>query len=126
MLQVASIGGHQPTGWFAVYAATKSYVRDFSAALGFELKGTPVTITCLSPGGTLTEFTDVAHVQLGAIGRLSMMASRPVARAGVRGMLAGRREVVPGFVNKLAVLLAKFMPRWMVIRSAAGLLGRPK
>ncbi|MSP91411.1 MAG: SDR family oxidoreductase [Myxococcales bacterium] len=125
VLQVASIGGHQPTAWFAVYAATKSYVCDFSAALGFELQGTNVSVTCLSPGATVTEFSDVAQVQLGFVGKLAMMASRPVARVGVRGMLAGRREVVPGFVNKLAVLLAKFLPRWLVVRSAARLMGRP-
>jgi hypothetical protein len=44
----------------AVYAATKAFVLSFTEALWGELDGTGVSALALSPGGTKTEFFEVA------------------------------------------------------------------
>ena len=60
ILNVSSIGAYQPVPKFATYAAGKAYVRNFSEALSFELAGDGVRVCCLCPGGTATEFAEVA------------------------------------------------------------------
>src|SRR5713226_732611 len=56
IMNVASTAGFQPGPLMAVYYASKAYVISFSEALANELKGSGVTVTCLCPGATDTEF----------------------------------------------------------------------
>jgi short-subunit dehydrogenase len=60
ILNVASVGAYMPVPSYATYAAGKAYVRNFTEALAFELRGTPVHVCCLNPGATATELMDVA------------------------------------------------------------------
>ncbi|MGH8482195.1 MAG: SDR family NAD(P)-dependent oxidoreductase [Nevskiaceae bacterium] len=110
MLQVASIGAYQPSPTYAAYSAAKSYVRSFSQALNFELRGTGVSSTVISPGITATEFLKVSGQKPTAYQRLMMMSSAEVARIGVRAMLKGRYSIVPGFLNWLTALFTMVTP----------------
>jgi short-subunit dehydrogenase len=110
MLQVASIGAYQPSPTYAAYSAAKSYVRSFSQALNFELRGSGVSSTVVSPGVTATEFLQVSGQKTTAYQRLMMMTSAEVAAIGVRAMLQGRYSVVPGFLNWLAALMTMITP----------------
>lgn len=110
MLQVASIGAYQPSPTYAAYSAAKSYVRSFSQALNFELRGTGVSSTVISPGITATEFLKVSGQKPTAYQRLMMMSSADVARIGIRAMLKGRYSVVPGFLNWLTALFTMVTP----------------
>lgn len=123
LLNVASIGAYQPVPMFAVYAAGKSYFRDFSEALAFELHGSAVSVTCLSPGGTWTEFSDTAGQTLPAMARLTMLSAAEVARQGLQAMFAGRRSVVTGWANKFTCLLADLLPRRLTTWAAAQAMG---
>jgi hypothetical protein len=68
-------------------------------------------VTVLSPGVVKTDFHRVAgHVDNRFKERTGMEAA-PVARAAVRGLLRGKAEVVPGFVNKTLVFTTRLMPR---------------
>jgi uncharacterized protein len=111
MLQVASIGAYQACPRYAVYGAAKSFVLHFSEALSYELRGTGVSSTALSPGATATEFFAVAGNRLTAYQRMMMMPSRKVAAAGVRAMLRRRSAVVPGFLNSLLAWSTRLAPR---------------
>src|SRR5271170_2823541 len=62
VLNVASTAAFQPGPLMAVYFATKAYVLHFSEALANELHGTDVTVTCLCPGPTATEFAKRAQI----------------------------------------------------------------
>jgi short-subunit dehydrogenase len=126
LLQVASIGAFQPVPGFASYAAAKSYVRDFSEALAVELQGTPLSVTCLCPGATATEFSEVAGQTHSTLARLTMLTAEQVARQGVRAMLARRRVVVTGLLNRLSCWLAPRVPRALAIWSARRALGLQK
>jgi len=110
MLQVASIGAYQPSPTYAAYSAAKSYVRSFSQALNFELRGSGVSSTAISPGITATEFLQVSGQRPTAYQRMMMMTSADVAAIGIKAMLKGRYSVVPGFLNWLTALFTMITP----------------
>src|SRR6201985_2742931 len=56
ILITGSIAGFMPGSFQAVYNGTKAFLNSFSFALREELKDTEVTVTCLMPGATETEF----------------------------------------------------------------------
>lgn len=117
ILNVASTAAFQPGPFMAVYYATKAYVLSLSEALAEEVRGTGVTVTCLCPGVTTTEFQQVAGVEDVPLtkGPLSMSAEA-VAEAGVRGMLRGKRLVIPGAHNKVGVQAVRLSPRAAVVK----------
>jgi short-subunit dehydrogenase len=59
---VGSIAGFMPGTYQAVYNGTKALLDSFSFALRAELKDSGVTVTCLMPGATETEFFDRADM----------------------------------------------------------------
>jgi short-subunit dehydrogenase len=126
VLNVASIAAYQPVPYFACYAATKSYVRDFSEALAKELERTNVSVSCLCPGGTRTEFSDLAGQTLGRLAESSMLEARAVAEKGLRAMLRRRRNRVTGWMNVLSCFLVRFVPRRAAAASAMLVLGPPR
>ena len=114
ILNVGSMAAYQPTPFFAAYGATKAYVRNFSESLAWELRESSVRVSCLSPGATRTEFTDVAGIDVPAFADRTQMESPDVVRRGIDGMLAGRPEIVPGFINRLTALVSRLAPRrWL-------------
>ncbi len=56
IINTASMAAFLPVGKFAVYAATKAYVLNFSLALRNELKKDGITVIALCPGQIDTEF----------------------------------------------------------------------
>lgn len=60
LLNVASLAAYFPLAHFAVYAATKAYVRSLSVALAAELEPRGILVHTLSPGPVRTEFAVVA------------------------------------------------------------------
>ncbi len=112
ILQVASIGAYQPSPTYAAYAAAKSYVLNVSQALHYELRGSGVSVTTVSPGVTATEFLQVAGQSPTLYQRLTMMNSREVARIGVEAMLRRQATVVTGWFNAVAVrVMYHLLPR---------------
>ncbi len=117
VLNVASTAAFQPGPFMAVYYATKSYVLSLSEALAEELSGTGVTVTCLCPGVTDTEFHAVAGTDAQPLtqGPLSMSAAA-VAEAGYRAMTRGKRLEVPGLHNKFGAASIRIAPRGVVLK----------
>jgi len=115
ILNVASTAAMQPLPYAAGYSAAKAYVLTFSEAVHQEVSGRGVTVTALCPGPVETEFWDVADWQV-AGGRSfekafpAKVSVKDVARAGVDGLDAGRRVVVPGLPMRAAMLAARYVP----------------
>lgn len=105
-----SIAGHIPAAFQAVYHASKAFIDSFAAALGNELKDTGVTVTCLKPGATDTEFFSRAGMEDTSVGQSSKDDPADVARTGWEAMKKGERSVVHGFMNKAQVLAAGILP----------------
>jgi short-subunit dehydrogenase len=110
VLQVASNGAYQPTPTYAVYSAAKSYVLSMGEAINFELRGTGVSVTVISPGVTATEFLKVSGQPISLYERVTLMDSKTVARIGIDSLLRRRASVVPGFVNSLVALSTRLFP----------------
>lgn len=114
VLNVASTAGFQPGPLMAVYYATKAYVISFSEAVAAEIDGSGVTVTCLCPGPTSTDFHQRAKITETPLFKANTMASADVARIGYRAMKKGKRLVVAGFKNRLLAALVPFGPRRVV------------
>ncbi len=122
ILNVASTTAYQAIPAMAVYAASKIFVLNFSRALRHELKGSNVSVSCLSPGTTSTEFMDRAGQQaLKKKAEKVAMKPESVARIAVRGMFKRKAEIIPGFINWFSVKVIPFMPKKLVENIAASI-----
>lgn len=127
ILNVASIAAYQPVPGMATYAATKAFVQSFSEALHAELAGTGVSCTTLSPGPVPTEWGDIAGVEddlAPGVPAFAKVSARSVARAAVRGMIAGRRSVVPGAVPKVLAAGGRVAPRTVLLPAVKLVAGK--
>jgi short-subunit dehydrogenase len=119
VLNVASTAAYQPLPGQASYAAAKAFVLSYSLAVRAELEGTGVTVTVLSPGPVETEFGTVAQVNFDVrsspMPRFMWRSAEQVARAGVEGMLEGRRTVIPGWGNKVTATGGHLLPKRLLV-----------
>ncbi len=111
VLNVASTAAFQPGPYMAVYYATKAFVLHFSEALAVELSSTPISVTCLAPGPTRTEFASTAAVEGTRLFGWGVMDAQTVARVGYRGFRRKRLIVIPGFKNKALAFTVRLVPR---------------
>ena len=110
ILITGSIAGYMPGTFQAVYNGTKAFVDSFSYALRNELKDTGVTVTCLMPGATDTDFFARADMLDTKVGSEEKADPAEVARTGFEAMEKGEAGVVAGLSNKLRAALANLMP----------------
>ncbi|MFL5260618.1 MAG: SDR family NAD(P)-dependent oxidoreductase [Hyphomicrobiales bacterium] len=110
ILVTGSVAGYMPGSFQAVYNGTKAFIDSFSWALRNELKDTGVTVTCLMPGATETEFFERAEMEDTKVGQQKKDDPADVARAGFDAMMKGEGDVVTGWKNKLQTTLANVTP----------------
>ena len=111
ILFTGSIAGFIPGSFQAVYNASKAFIDSFSFALRNELKDTGVTVTCLMPGATETEFFERAGLKDTKIGQARKDDPADVARTGYEAMKRGDGDVVAGLKNKLQAAAAAVTPQ---------------
>jgi short-subunit dehydrogenase len=114
ILITGSIAGFTPGAFQAVYHGTKAFIDSFAFALRNELKDTDITVTCLMPGATETEFFDRAGLQNTKIGQAEKDNPTDVAETGFKAMMNGDGDVVAGWQNKLESALANVTPAGML------------
>src|SRR5919112_4204884 len=110
ILITGSIAGFMPGTFQAVYNGTKAFIDSFSFALRAELKDTDVTVTCLMPGATETEFLERAGMEDTQVGQDKKDDPAYVAQVGFDAMMRGDGDVVSGWKNKLQTTLANVTP----------------
>ena len=110
ILLTGSIAGFMPGTYQAVYNGTKAFVDSFSFALRAELKDTGVTVTCLMPGATETDFFERADMLDTKVGQGKKDDPADVARVGFDAMMRGDGDVVSGWKNKLQSAIANVTP----------------
>ena len=115
ILNVASLAGFMPGPRMAVYYATKAYVLSFSEALFCELAPRGVRVTTLCPGPVPTEFQERAGIVPGLDSRVLNLPADKVALAGYRGLMAGKRLVLPGVGMKVIPFMLRFVPRGLLV-----------
>jgi short-subunit dehydrogenase len=114
ILITGSIAGFMPGTYQAVYNGTKAFLDSFSFALRAELKDTGVTVTCLMPGATETEFFERADMLDTKVGQQEKDDPADVAKSGFEAMMNGDGDVVTGWMNKLRSAIALVTPSGMV------------
>jgi len=110
ILITGSIAGFLPGSFQAVYNGTKAFIDSFSFALRNELKDSGVTVSCLMPGATDTDFFARADMLDTRIGSGSKDDPAEVAKLGFEAMMKGEGDVVAGLKNKLQVAAAHVTP----------------
>src|SRR6202012_236927 len=110
ILITGSIAGFMPGSFQAVYNATKAFDDSFAAALRNELKDSGVTVTCLMPGATETEFFERADMMDTKVGTDKKDKASDVAKRGFDAMMEGKGDVVTGWKNKMQAAMAHVMP----------------
>lgn len=96
ILNVSSLGAFIPDPHFNVYGPSKAYELFLSEAMSGELKGSGVTISCLCPGPTKTNWAKNA----GKADSKTALNPADVARIGFEGMQRGELVIIPTAVFK--------------------------
>jgi short-subunit dehydrogenase len=123
ILNIASTAAYQAVPTLTLYAASKAFLLTFSRGLRYELRESGVSVTCLSPGATTTDFADRAGMSAGlqeVAAKLSMTPEQ-VAQAGIAALFAGEAEVIPGALNKVSAKLTGFVPKSITEKIAANI-----
>jgi uncharacterized protein len=121
ILITGSIAGFMPGSFQAIYNGTKAFLNSFSFAIREELKDTKVTVTCLMPGATDTEFFRRADMMDTKIGTAKKDDAGDVARQGFDAMMAGEGDVVAGLKNKVQSSIANVTPAAMLAKQHRGM-----
>jgi short-subunit dehydrogenase len=115
IMNVASTAAFQPGPLMAVYYATKAYVLSFSEAIANELRDSGVTVTCLCPGATHTDFAKRAGIENSRLFKtVGAMSAETVALDGYRAVMEGRGLAISGAHNWLVAQSTRFAPRKLV------------
>lgn len=125
ILITGSIAGFMPGAYQAVYNASKAFLDSFSFALRHELKDSGISVTCLMPGATETDFFERADLMDTKLGQAPKDSPSMVAQTGFDAMLRGDGDVVTGWHNKLQAAIAHVVPAGMLAK-AHGALARPR
>lgn len=119
ILNVASIAAFQPGPYMSVYYASKAFVLSFSEAVRNELRKTGVNISVLCPGPVKTEFEKSADLEKSKLfSILKPVDAKKVAQKGYEGLYRNKAIIIPGFFNKTAVFMSRFIPRGIIVNMA--------
>jgi len=110
ILITGSIAGFMPGSFQAVYNGSKAFLDSFSFALREELRETKLTVTCLMPGATETEFFKRADMMDTKVGTEEKDDAAEVAKQGFDAMMRGEGDIVTGMKNKIQSSVANVMP----------------
>ena len=113
VILVGSLNAYMSVPLFAVYSATKAFVRSFGEAIAEECRPHGVSVTVVHPGGTQTEFMDVAKMTVPKVFQSGLMSSDDVAKIGLRAAHRGKISVITGLMKRILAGVLSLVPRWM-------------
>jgi short-subunit dehydrogenase len=116
ILITGSIAGFVPGSYHAVYNASKAFLNSFALALRDELDDTGVSVTVLLPGVTESEFFRRAGTLNTKVARSDKSSARDVAEDGFRAMMNGNAMKISGLLNKVNVMIMRFLPATFLAR----------
>lgn len=118
---VSSLASLHPIPLKATYAASKRFLLDFSIALGQELKDQNVSVLALCPGGLATREDCIQAIKAqGFWGNATTNALEKVAHRTISRALRGKKEYVPGMVNRVFSIAGKLITPYAAARLLHG------
>jgi len=116
LVNIASAAAYAPQPYFAVYAATKAYVKSLSLALGAELKEREIFVTCVCPGPVDTEFFDRAGILEMPLKKLITARPKNVVRKALLDARKRKSISVYGLPMMLTTKLIQLVPMKLVMK----------
>jgi short-subunit dehydrogenase len=111
IMNVASTAAFVGGPKMAMYYSSKAYVLSLTEALHEEAKGFGVRVSCLCPGPVKTLFQEKAGIKKSEKAKKYLMEADKVAKEAYLGFLKGKAIIIPGYKNKVLILLNKLTPR---------------
>lgn len=116
LVNIGSLLAHSSLPGGAVYAATKSFVANFSESLWYEFKAKGIFITGFNPGAADSEFHHNAGRATSAFPEFVVSTVGDVADELIKTIdRRSKPRVVQGFKNRLMLFGFRFLSRKMVI-----------
>ncbi|MCQ2483582.1 MAG: SDR family NAD(P)-dependent oxidoreductase [Clostridia bacterium] len=119
IINISSSAAFLPQPGFNIYAASKSFVLNFSRALAYELKSRKINVTCVCPGPINTEFLGKAlgnpDAQFTGIRALCVADPHKLAAKSLKCNRNGRKLLVYGFMQKLLHFASKLVPTDVIL-----------
>ena len=113
----SSFAGFHPMPFKVVYAASKSFITQFSRGLFQELKKSGVHVSVVCPAGVDSFPESSKRIdEIGWIARMGRLSPEQVASFALKGLLKGRRRIIPGKINILFYYLMKLLPSGVIAR----------
>lgn len=127
LLNVGSTTAYQTVPYVSIYAASKAFVVSFTRGLRHELRNSNLSVSCLSPGSTDTDFVNRARMgeSIKKTAAKVNMSPESVAKIAVKGLFRGDSEIIPGFINQVGAFLPRIIPK-SFIEKVAGDIYEPK
>lgn len=126
ILNIGSLSAYYPLPYKTVYAASKAFVHSFTRGLREELRGGSVQLTVVHPNGVRTNADTFERID--SHSRLSrflfIMDAEKIARVAVDKMLKGKLVVIPGFMNRVLILISRLLPTGFKERRSGRIFGK--
>ena len=120
ILNVGSFSAFYSIPYKSVYCASKAFVLRFSRALNAELKNTPVSISVVCPNGVKTNPDTYKRISThGILTQSVILSAEEVARIAINGMFKNKVVIIPGFFNKVLLVITKVIPSGIAERRIA-------
>ena len=111
IIQVASSAGFLPMGGFAVYAASKAFVTNFSNAIAAELRDKGIIVTAVCPGPVATEFQSISGSNPAETRYLGGSTAEEVVKKALQDVRRGKWFSIYGFMMNLLPFLTRITTR---------------
>jgi hypothetical protein len=120
ILNVGSFSAFYSIPYKSVYCASKAFVFRFSRALRAELKNTPVSVSVVCPNGVRTNPDTHKRISThGWVTQLVILSAEDVARIAINGLFKNKVVIIPGFLNKVLLVISKIIPPGIAERRTA-------
>lgn len=110
---LASVVSFQATPTTTTYSATKVFNAFMAEGLWYELKKYNIDVLSLNPGGTKTEFQQIANSTTGPLPR----TAKQVVETAIKS-LGKKPSVVDGLYNKILAVSTRFLSRRLTVTAA--------
>lgn len=111
ILNVSSMAAFTPIGYKTVYAASKSYILNFTRSLYEELRSEHIQVSVVTPGPMMTNEDVCKRIrQQGLFGRIGLLSPEKVARISLNKLFRHHSIILPGWTNKVNWTLMKLVP----------------
>jgi short-subunit dehydrogenase len=116
ILNISSLAAFMPYPGIGFYSSTKQFLKSFSRSLRTEMIDYNVNVTCICPGAVSTQLFELSETdRKKAINSGVMMPAGKLARKAVNAMFKRKPSLIPGFLNRVFLLIVYLVPQSIIL-----------